>query len=446
MKTKIFLFFFCLSVLSCMGQATISRNKCNTCGKLVSQCPYKGKHPKPKCKTCRKDISQCQYKGKHPKKQEKQKQESKPTSKNNKNTNHEKKCETCNKPISLCQYNGKHPTPLTKDTCKDCGKLIIQCKYNGKHPKNETTISDVIISCNIPTASLFIDGINQGNADGQRTIKSGRHLFKISKEGYETFSDSILVNQKNQKLDFTLKKTNENAPTTIAQNVDKEKKDDEISKMDIMIACNSKNIHYAIIDGKRYYYASLQNHPHYVVIVNMKNAYNKFTEVVLPCKFQNNEGDSMTIVGIADKAFYKCKKIKKVSIPSSVRYIGGAAFMSTNIESISFNKGLLWIGSGAFANIFIQDIFLPDGLKEIGSLAFYAKASTIFLRGRKGALYIPKSVEVIGERAFSMSRNKYGAWFHSKRGILCLPEMINLENCKKAGLSREAVEEYLLKN
>ena len=47
MKAKLLLFFFCLSVLSGMGQGTIKRNKCKTCGKVISQCPYKGKHPKP---------------------------------------------------------------------------------------------------------------------------------------------------------------------------------------------------------------------------------------------------------------------------------------------------------------------------------------------------------------------------------------------------------------
>ena len=47
MKAKLLLFFFCLSVLSGIGQGTIKRNKCKTCGKVISQCPHKGKHPKP---------------------------------------------------------------------------------------------------------------------------------------------------------------------------------------------------------------------------------------------------------------------------------------------------------------------------------------------------------------------------------------------------------------
>ena len=47
MKAKLLLFFFCLSVLSGMGQGTTKQNKCKTCGKVISQCPHKGKHPKP---------------------------------------------------------------------------------------------------------------------------------------------------------------------------------------------------------------------------------------------------------------------------------------------------------------------------------------------------------------------------------------------------------------
>ena len=43
MKTKLLLLLFCLSVLGAMGQVTI----CKTCRKAVTQCPYKGKHPKP---------------------------------------------------------------------------------------------------------------------------------------------------------------------------------------------------------------------------------------------------------------------------------------------------------------------------------------------------------------------------------------------------------------
>ena len=50
MKTKILLFLFCLSVMGAMGQNVIKRNKCSSCGKVIAQCPYRGKHPAPQSK------------------------------------------------------------------------------------------------------------------------------------------------------------------------------------------------------------------------------------------------------------------------------------------------------------------------------------------------------------------------------------------------------------
>ena len=50
MKTKILLFLFCLSVMGAMGQNVIKRKKCSSCGKVIAQCPYRGKHPAPQSK------------------------------------------------------------------------------------------------------------------------------------------------------------------------------------------------------------------------------------------------------------------------------------------------------------------------------------------------------------------------------------------------------------
>ncbi|MDD6784008.1 MAG: formylglycine-generating enzyme family protein [Prevotellaceae bacterium] len=41
---------FCFATTSVVGQGIIKREKCKTCGKVISLCPYKGKHPKPKPK------------------------------------------------------------------------------------------------------------------------------------------------------------------------------------------------------------------------------------------------------------------------------------------------------------------------------------------------------------------------------------------------------------
>ena len=130
MKTRVLyiLLLFLLS-LNVMGQGTVSRKKCPTCGKVIAQCQYKGKHPKPKpekrptqkpkpsnpttsavktCDICAKPLSQCDYGGKHP------------------------YCQTCGKLKERCEYRGEHPV------CQTCGKLKERCEYRGEHPVCQT--------------------------------------------------------------------------------------------------------------------------------------------------------------------------------------------------------------------------------------------------------------------------------------------------------------------
>ncbi|MDD6744895.1 MAG: formylglycine-generating enzyme family protein [Bacteroidales bacterium] len=129
MKTRIILFLICFLSLHAMGQGTVSRQKCKMCGKVISQCQYKGKHPKPQveanitqkpkpskpttsavktCDICGKPLSQCDYGGKHP------------------------YCQTCGKLKERCEFRGEHPV------CQTCGKLKEQCEFKGEHPVCQT--------------------------------------------------------------------------------------------------------------------------------------------------------------------------------------------------------------------------------------------------------------------------------------------------------------------
>ena len=129
MKRRIILFLLCFLSLHAMGQGTVSRQKCKTCGKVISQCQYKGKHPKPQveanttqkpkpskpttsavktCDICAKPLSQCDYGGKHP------------------------YCQTCGKLKERCEFRGEHPV------CQTCGKLKEQCEFKGEHPVCQT--------------------------------------------------------------------------------------------------------------------------------------------------------------------------------------------------------------------------------------------------------------------------------------------------------------------
>lgn len=215
-----------------------------------------------------------------------------------------------------------------------------------------------------------------------------------------------------------------------------------LSSKEFGIASISKDVHSTIINGHTYYYTIVESQPNYAIIVYKKKAYKGLKEVTLPETFTSN-GKTYTIVGIGDKAFLGYGSIKKVDLPKTVRYIGEQAFCNTDVDDLTLREGLVSIGNEAFFNNDLKDIHIPDGVHEVGSLAFYCYKSTVFQRSHSGTLYIPKSVFRIGDHAFAMTRNGYGAWFNSKRKILCLPDFINLDNCKDMGISREPVEDYL---
>lgn len=219
-----------------------------------------------------------------------------------------------------------------------------------------------------------------------------------------------------------------------------------LTSSDFGFASVSTDIQSASINGNTYYYTIVKDKPSLAVIVAKKKAYKDYKEVVLPETFTSSEGKTLTIVGIGNKAFEKCRSLKKVDLPKTIRIIGNDAFCNADVDDLSLKEGLVKIGNNAFLNNDLKDIHIPDGVEEIGELAFYCFKSTIFQRAGSGTLYIPKSVHTIGDKAFAMTRNGWGAWFNSKREILCLPDYVNLDNCKDMGISREPVEEYLKQN
>ena len=126
MKTRIIIFLLCLISINMMGQGTVSRQKCRTCGKVVTQCQYKGKHPKPKQEAKPTQKPKISPKQNQAATQQQRGTASKPTKPA------VKTCEVCAKPLTQCDYGGKHPY------CQTCGKLKERCKYKGEHPVCQT--------------------------------------------------------------------------------------------------------------------------------------------------------------------------------------------------------------------------------------------------------------------------------------------------------------------
>ncbi|MBR1688228.1 MAG: SEL1-like repeat protein [Prevotella sp.] len=121
-------------------------------------------------------------------------------------------CPVCGKKVNLCSYHGKHPANEKK--CPKCGKRVSVCGYGGKHPNSQPAPApkvkeayDVSFACNVPNATMLIDGTNYGTPSGTRYIKIGRHTVKLIAVGYEPFEETINVGANNTSFSFTLQKT-----------------------------------------------------------------------------------------------------------------------------------------------------------------------------------------------------------------------------------------------
>ena len=77
---------------------------------------------------------------------------------------------------------------------------------------------DVTFSCNVPSATLYIDGNSYGTANGTRFLKAGSHTARLNADGYEPLSQSIQVNSSSRSFNFVLKKK-ENQLSPVIQNL-----------------------------------------------------------------------------------------------------------------------------------------------------------------------------------------------------------------------------------
>ena len=79
---------------------------------------------------------------------------------------------------------------------------------------------DVTISCNVPSAALYIDDNNYGTASGSRFLKTGSHTIKLNAEGYEPFLQIILVNSGSKSFSFAMTKKEDQLPAVIQRLID----------------------------------------------------------------------------------------------------------------------------------------------------------------------------------------------------------------------------------
>lgn len=98
---------------------------------------------------------------------------------------------------------------------------------------------------------------------------------------------------------------------------------------------------------------------------------------------------------IGRAAFYGCKELKNISIPGSVINIMDSVFEDCiNLEKVELNEGIKSIGAYSFENTAIKEIILPNSLEALDRKVF---AECPFLK----SITFGSGIRYIGEDMFS---------------------------------------------
>ena len=116
--------------------------------------------------------------------------------------------------------------------------------------------------------------------------------------------------------------------------------------------------------------------------------------VLIPMTVTYN-GRTYNVTGIGSKAFYECKDLTSVTIPTSVRYIAYAAFCGcSSLNSVNIPSGVTWIGESAFAGCSSMEyVNISYGVTSIAKGAFAGCSSL-------SSVTIPSSIEIIEVQLF----------------------------------------------
>ena len=117
-------------------------------------------------------------------------------------------------------------------------------------------------------------------------------------------------------------------------------------------------------------------------------------DVIIP-ETVTYEGETYTVTGISDNAFFHCTDLYSVIIPNSVRGIGDSAFMGcSGLTSINIPNSVTIIGYSAFCECTsLTNVNIPDNIRSISGSVFQGCSSLT-------SITIPNTVVGIGEAAF----------------------------------------------
>lgn len=80
------------------------------------------------------------------------------------------------------------------------------------------------------------------------------------------------------------------------------------------------------------------------------------------------------VTEISDNAFYKCKNVATVTLPSTITRIGDRAFHECDLlKDIKIPSGVTYIGADAYSYNYgiVTEVVIPSSVTEIGDYAFF---------------------------------------------------------------------------
>ena len=128
--------------------------------------------------------------------------------------------------------------------------------------------------------------------------------------------------------------------------------------------------------------------------------------VDIPASVPDN-GVTLSVVEIAEEAFYQCAGLTGVTIPNSVTSIAGSAFASTGLTTVTIPGGVTTIGTFVFDQCNelkrIEVAAESTTFTSVDGVLFSADKSMLVYcpNGRSGTYAVPDGVTTIGATAFA---------------------------------------------